>query len=143
MLVAAAAVSLAAVCFHATSIAVEESAAGQASSRDRLEDALMAHRLAPWRVEPLGLLASAALDDRQPEHTEVALAVICGSSWLRPRSAVLAALRARLAAALDQAPTAVAETWLAAAEQPSNPQYRARLDDLLLLLGAGGNDVVP
>jgi hypothetical protein len=40
--------------------------------------------------------------------------------WLHPRSAAIASLRARLAIAFGDAPTAVAEAWTAAAEQPSN-----------------------
>lgn len=141
--VVAAAAWLAAVCLHATSSVVEETTAARTSPIERADGALTAYRLAPWRIDSLGLLAAAALESRQPAYIERALDVLQDARWLRPRSAALAALRARLALAVDRAPTAAAEAWLASAEQPLNDQHRTKFEDLLRLLDPGGDDGAP
>jgi hypothetical protein len=120
VLVSAVALAVAATVLHLTSIAVEESAALQTGPRERFQGAIRARRLAPWRVDPLGLVGNAALETGEPRLITEAFGELEDGRWLRPRSAAIASLRARLAMAVGEAPTAVAEAWTAAAEQPSN-----------------------
>jgi O-antigen ligase len=118
--VSAVALAAAVTVLHVTSIAVEESAAVQTGPRERYGGAIRARRLAPWRVDPLGLAANAALETGDMQLVSAALEELEEGRWLHPRSAAIASLRARLAIAFGDAPTAVAEAWTAAAEQPSN-----------------------
>jgi hypothetical protein len=132
--------ALAASILHVTSIEVEESAAVADSPGEMFEGAMQARRLAPWRVEPLGLLAVAALESGMPEQISKARDEIERGGWLRPRSAALASLRARLALQLGHAPTALTEAWTAVAEQPSNETHLENYEELLDRLEAGGVD---
>jgi hypothetical protein len=131
ILVSAAALAVAATLLHVTSITVEESAAFQADPRERFEGAVRARRLAPWRVDPLGLVANAALETGEPRLVSAALGELEKGRWLRPRSAAMASLHARLAMAAGEVPTAAAGAWTAAAEQPSN---RSRVREFEALL---------
>ena len=135
--VAAVAGVLAATVLHATSSIVEESASKQKTPSERLDWALEARRLAPWRVDPLGLVAAAALETRDPRRISEALAELDRGSWLRPHSAALAGLRAQLAVAGGMAPTAVSEAWISAAEQPFNEVRAENLETLLGRLDSG------
>jgi hypothetical protein len=141
--VAVGAVMLAGTVLHVTSVMVEESAASRSTAVERMDTAMRACRLAPWRVDALGLVAAAALESADPSRIEMALAALDDRRRLRPRSAAYAALRARLAIALDRAPTAAAEAWAASQEQPSNKAHVANLETLFRQLDAGGNDEVP
>jgi hypothetical protein len=128
---------------HVTSIAVEESAAERPRPTERMEGALQACRLAPWRVDPLGLVGAAALDTGDPDRIAEAMVELDHGRWLRPRSAALAGLRARLALSVERAPTAVAEARAASSEQPSNNVHAANYRALLQKLGNGNDNVDP
>jgi hypothetical protein len=141
--VAVVAVMLAVSVLHVTSVMVEESAVSQTAPAKRMDAAMRALHLAPWRVDPLGPVAAAALESADPSRIETALAALDDRRWLRPRSAAYAALRARLALILDRGPSAAAEAWVASYEQPPSAIHRSNLDALLGQLEAGGNDVAP
>jgi len=141
--VAAATTALAMTILHVTSIAVEESAAESPRPTERMEGALQACRLAPWRIDPLGLVGAAALDTGNLDRIAVAMVELDHSRWLRPRSAALASLRARLALSVERAPTAVAEAWAASSEQPSNENHSSNLRALLDQLDSGAKIVDP
>ncbi len=141
--VAVVAVMLAVTVLHVTSVMVEESAAAQTDAVTRMDVAMRAAHLAPWRVDPLGRVAAAALETADFSRIEAALAAFDDRRWLRPRSAAYASLRARLAIALDHAPTAAAEAWVASHEQPSSVVHRSNLEKMIRRLEAGGNDVAP
>lgn len=138
--VAAVAGVLAAMVLHVTSFTVEESAAAREIPSERLDGALEARRLAPWRVDPLGLVATAALETGDPQKISEARAELDRGRWLRPHSAALAGLRAQLAIADGLAPTAVSEAWISASEQPSNEGRAESLENLLKRLELGTED---
>ena len=138
--VAAAAVVLAATVLHVTSLMVEESAAARTDAAEKLDGAFEARKLAPWRVDPLGLVASAALETGDSLHISQARAELERGRWLRPHSAALASLRAQLAVAVSSAPAAVSEAWISASEQPSDPERAENLDRLLIRLESGAED---
>jgi hypothetical protein len=134
---------LAATILHVTSIAVEDSAATRSDPIERFDEAMQARRLAAWRVDPLGLVANAALQAGDPILISAAIAELDRSRWLRPRSAAIARLRAQLAIAAGHAPTAAAEAWKAAHQQPSNQSHVENLETLLGRLEPGVADVDP
>jgi O-antigen ligase len=138
--IAAVAGVLAATVLHMTSLMVEESAAGREAPSEKLDGALEARRLAPWRVDPLGLVASAALETGDPQPLSEARAELDRGRWLRPHSAALAGLRAQLAVAGGMAPTAVSEAWISASEQPSSEARAESLESLLSRLESGAED---
>ena len=138
--VAAVTAVLAATVLHVTSLMVEESAAAQETPTERMERALQARRLAPWRVDPLGLVATAALETGDPQRLSDARVEIDRGRWLRPHSAALAGLRAQLAVAGGMAPTAVSEAWISASEQPSNEARAKSIESLLSRLNSGAED---
>jgi hypothetical protein len=138
--VAAVAGMLAATVLHVTSLMVEESASVREIPEERLDGALEALRLAPWRVDPLGLVASAALETGDPLRLSEARAALDRGRWLRPHSAALAGLRAQLAVADGLAPTAVSEAWMSASEQPSDEARAENLESLLNRLDSGAED---
>jgi len=131
---------LAATVLHVTSVMVEESAAAREVPSERVDGALEARRLAPWRVDPLGLVASAALETGDPRRLSEARAELDRGRWLRPHSAALAGLRAQLAVAGGMAPTAVSEAWISAYEQPSSEARAESLESLLSRLDSGAED---
>ncbi len=138
--VAAAALLVATTILHVTSIMVEDSASVQEQPSERLDGALEARRLAPWRVDPLGLVAVAALETDDPQRLSVARTELERGRWLRPHSAALAGLRAQLAVAGGMAPTAVSEAWLSTSEQPFDEMWAERLEYLLSRLDSGAAD---
>jgi hypothetical protein len=138
--VAAVAGVLAATVLHVTSLMVEEAAAVREAPSERLDGAFEARRLAPWRVDPLGLVAAAALDTGDPQRLSDARAELDRGRWLRPHSAALAGLRAQVAVAESRAPTAVSEAWISASEQPSNEVRAESLENLLKRLERGAED---
>ena len=131
---------LAATVLHVTSRMVEESASARDTPAEILNGALEARSLAPWRVDPLGLVASAALETGDPQRLSEARAEFDRGRWLRPHSAALAGLRAQLAVAGSMAPTAVSEAWISASEQPSSEAHAESLDSLLSRLESGAED---
>jgi len=138
--IAAVAGVLAVTVLHVTSVMVEESAAAREVPSEKLDGALEARRLAPWRVDPLGLVASAALETGDPQRISEARAELDRGRWLRPHSAAMAGLRAQLAVASGMAPTAVSEAWISAYEQPSSEARAESLESLLSRLGSGAED---
>ena len=138
--VTAVAGALAATILHVTSIMVEESAFEWKIPSQKLDGALEARRLAPWRVDPLGLVATAALETGDPQQISEARSELDRGRWLRPHSAALAGLRAQLAIADGMAPTAVSEAWISASEQPSNEGRAESLENLLKRLELGTED---
>jgi hypothetical protein len=143
VLVGAVTLALGATVLHLTSIAVEDAAASREAAVDRLDGALDARRLAPWRVDPLGLVAGAAIDTGDPLRLAEASLELDRGRWLRPRSAALAGLRARLAIAAGEAPTAVAEAWSSHAAQPSNTAHAELYRSVLDLVDTGGHREAP
>jgi hypothetical protein len=143
VLVAAAAAALAVTVLHVTSIVVEASAASRPTPDERLAAAIDARRLAPWRVEPLGLIAAAALETGDQTRIADAIAGLERSRWLRPRSAALAGLRSQLAIAVGSAPSAVSEAWTSTFEQPTNETHAANFEALLDRLEPGAGDEHP
>ena len=131
---------LAATVLHVTSLTVEESASRRAIPEERADGALEAWHLAPWRVDPLGLVASAALETGDPRRLSEARAALDRLRWLLPHSAVMAGFRAQLAFAEVLAPTAVSEAWISASEQPSDAALAENLEGLLDRLGSGAAD---
>lgn len=138
--VTATAVIFAATMLHVTSSAVEEAAVSREKPTDRFDGAVTARHLAPWRTDPLGPIAAAALESGDPVRLSAAIAELDRGRWLRPRSAALAGLRARLTIATGEVPTAVAEAWTATVEQPSNDILAERLEALLDRLAPGAED---
>ncbi len=134
---------MAATILHVTSLMVEESAFERNTPSERLDGALEARRLAPWRVDPFGLVATAALETGDPQLISEARAELDRGRWLRPHSAALAGLRGQLAIAGGMAPTAVSETWISASEQPSNETRAGNLERLLSRLDSGTEDECP
>jgi hypothetical protein len=105
---------------HVTSVVVEEAAFDPENPADRFAGAVEARRLAPWRVDPLGLMAGASVESKDRELVTEALLEFERARWLRPRSSALAGLRARLAAALGEMPTAASEAWVSRQDNPSS-----------------------
>ena len=132
--------ALAATILHMTSLKVEDSAFLRQNPSERLDEALIARRIAPWRVDPLGLIAAAALETGDPQRLSEARAELERGRWLRPRSAALATLQARLAIASGMAPTAVSEAWISASEQPADEMRVEGLESLLSRLDSGAED---
>jgi hypothetical protein len=139
LLVVVATLALAATILDATSRTVEMSVAARPSPDERLLGALQARRLAPWRVEPVGLAAISALETGDRQHIAIAAEEIDRAHWLRPHSAALAGLRARLSLALGDGPMAVSEAWNARHGQPANTQHEALFDEVLQRLDPGAS----
>lgn len=136
-LVVFASVALAMTALHATSVVVEEAAASQVSAVDRFNGALRSLQLAPWRVEPQFLLASAALDAGQRVLHERAWEELDRHRWWRPRSSALAQRRARLALARGDVSVAASEFWTAAEQGTPSVEREEALRELLMALDGG------
>ncbi len=134
VLVLAAAVAFAATVFSATSVAVERSAAADADTTRRYNGAVRALRLAPWRIEPQFLLATAAVESREPELFDRAWAELERHRWLRPRSASLAERRARVALARGDLSTALAELRLAVQYGSVDAPFESEMNELIAVL---------
>jgi len=141
--VAAVAAVLAATVLHVTSLMVEDSASLREDPSERLDEALTAWRLAPWRVDALGLVAEAGLETSDKQRLSEARAELDRGRWLRPHSAALAGLCAQLAIADGMAPTAVSEAWISVSEQPSDEMRAENLESLLNRLEAGAENDDP
>ena len=141
--VAAVAAVLAATVLHVTSLMVEGSASLREDPSERLDEALTAWRLAPWRVDALGLVAEAGLETPDKQRLSEARAELDRGRRLRPHSAALAGLCAQLAIADGMAPTAVSEAWISVFEQPSDEMRAESLETLLNRLEAGAENDDP
>jgi len=113
LVVLAASAGVALALLHATGTVVEEVSAPNPDPVVRFSGAVRALELAPWRIEPQFLLASAALESKDPALLDRAWAELESKRWLRPRSAALAERRARVALARGEVSAAVAELWAA------------------------------
>jgi hypothetical protein len=111
--VLAAAVGVGLATLHATGVLVEQTSADSPDPVVRSAGAVQALRLAPWRVEPLFLLASSALESGDPTLLEIAWEEMESKRWLRPGSAALAERRAQVALARGAVSLAAAELWSA------------------------------
>ncbi|MBD3871403.1 MAG: hypothetical protein IFK91_00600 [Acidobacteria bacterium] len=119
-LVLSAALALALTVLHVTSIKVEESAATRPTAEEQMAAGLDACRLAPWRVEPVGLVARAAVESGDRLLLKTAAEKMESSRWLRPRSSALAMERSRLAFSLGEIQTGVSEAWSSRNDNPSS-----------------------
>jgi hypothetical protein len=126
--------ALALTTLHATSVTVERSAAAADRAAHRFDGALRALTLAPWRIEPQFLLASAALDAGDRNSLDLAWDEMERRRWFRPRSAALAERRARVALARGAVSVASSELWAAVEEGVSDPSRREALEDLMTRL---------
>lgn len=113
LVVFAASAGVALAALHATSIVVEQVSAPRTDPVERFSGAVRALELAPWRIEPQFLLASAALESNDLALLDRAWAELESRRWLRPRSAALAERRARVALARGAVSVALAELWAA------------------------------
>jgi hypothetical protein len=113
LMVFAAVVGLGLAALHATSEVVERASASSPDPLVRCSGAVRALGLAPWRIEPQFLLASAALESGDSTLLDRAWEEMESKRWLRPRSAALAERRARVALARGAVSVAVAELWAA------------------------------
>lgn len=140
IVVVAAAVAVAGTVLHTTSILVEETAASESQALARFDGSLIALRLAPWRVEPQFLLASAALDINNAAVFERTWDELEGRRWWRPRSAALAERRARVALARGDISIAASELWAAAQQGYPDSKRATALGELLTVLDKGSHD---
>lgn len=138
LLVAIAALAVAGALLHATSVTLERAAYASPSPGQRYEDAVLAHRIAPWRVDPLPLAAAAALEtgDRGLQ-IEAARMIDGGRCRLRPFSATLAEASGRLDIALGRIPSGASELFWAARLQPVSQPRTDAWDELEQRLEAG------
>jgi hypothetical protein len=136
LLVATAGLAVAVAVLHSTSVTVAEAALSADDPRDRLRGSLRAHRLAPWRIEPVVAGAAAAIQGTGPEPYAAGRSLLAAGRRLRPRSATLSALASRLELAEGRAPSALSQAWLAVRAQPSFEPHRDAFDDLLSILDA-------
>jgi len=132
--VAAAAVAVALSMLYATSTVVMDAAAVRVAPEERYAGGLKARRLAPWRADPLDVIAVAALESGDPHLIAESSNELEKGRWLRPYSSSLADLRSHLDQSLGRVPSAVAEAWAAQNSNPENEVYRQRLVQLYRLL---------
>ena len=136
-LVLSAALALALVVLHVTSIKVEESAATRVTAEERTAAGLEACRLAPWRLAPVGLVARSAVESGDRLLIQTAAEEMESCRWLRPRSSALALERAQLALALGEIPTGVSEAWSSRNDNPSRAGASDFADQLIDRLDRG------
>ncbi len=113
---------------------VQAATEGETEPRLAFDAAQHAHRLAPWRAEPVSAALNAAVNS--DETSECSTANITDGWWIRPSSAMWAAFRCQLALAKGQGPTAVMEAWAATHSQPSSQLNSDNLIELISLLEA-------
>jgi len=130
LVIAAGAAGIAGAVLAFTSVEVGRAAAAATTAGSRFQGWQRAQELAPWRDEPLHRMAEAALESRDPRLLAEADAVLERWRWLRPRSATLADLRARVATAQHRLPEAFSEAWEAAQARPREPRFGEMLDAL-------------
>ncbi len=127
VVVTAATLGVAVALLHTTSVLQSRAADAEAHPAARHERADAAHRLAPWRADPVAACAVSALEAGDPDLIEAASQTLARSRWLRPGSASWAALASRLALAAGRVPTAVSEAWEAVQARPFEADHQRRL----------------
>ncbi len=142
LMVSVAALAVAGTLLHATSVTLERAATGAPSARQRYQDAALAHRVAPWRVDPVPLAATAALETGDHADIPGALEMIASGRRLRPFSATLAAAGGQLNLALGRVPTGASEMLQAARLQPAVRPRAEMWEELERRLEAGGRGAV-
>jgi hypothetical protein len=136
-IVAAAAVGLVLAGAHASSGVIETTAAADRDPGVRFAGALRALDVAPWRIQPQFLLASAAIESQDQTLLDRAWEELDSRRWLRPRSAALAERRARVALARGVVSVAMSELWLAAEMGGAGRDGPGLYRELLLELEGG------
>jgi len=139
VLVLAASVGVAVTVLHGTSIVVEEGAASQLETVDRFDGALRSLRLAPWRVEPQFLLASAALESRNPLFLDRAWVELQRHRRWRPGSAALTERRVRIALARGDVSVAASELWVSLEAGVPDAESEDAFRELLTALQVEGH----
>jgi hypothetical protein len=129
--VVAASVILGFTILHWTGITLERSAASVTDPIERFNGAQRSLGVAPWRVQPQFLLASAAIASGDRQLQDHAWTELDRLRWLRPRSAALAQRRARLALARGDVSSALAELWAAVEYRPGDQGARQIFNELL------------
>ena len=143
LVVAAAALAVAATVLHATSVTVEAAARAAVNAAGRVDGALDAQRLAPWRASPPLLVAAAAVEAADADRLAAATAALDRAGRWRPRSAALAAATAEVGLARGRLPTAAAGAWTAQHVQPRSGERRDAWTALLGRLEAVGHATRP
>lgn len=136
LVVAAAALAVAAALLHATSATVEAAARSADLAAQRVDGAVNAQRLAPWRAAPPLLVVAAALEAADEGRLTVAAASLDRARRWRPRSAALAAAAGEIELARGRLPTAAAAAWTAQHVQPRSEERRDAWTGLLSRLEA-------
>lgn len=134
--VAVVAVGLGIALLNAVSWVMEDTAATVAEAHQRAQLALRSRALAPWRLSPVFLAGTAALESGDQRQMAAAVKVCAEAGWLRPHSAALHELEARLARSRGDAVGAAVAAWGAREEQPGSPVYAAASSGLLRWLEA-------
>ncbi len=129
--VVAAALAVGISLVHTTSVVVARAAVAEPSAKLRFAQLVRAHRLAPWRLDPIVGVALVALENGDPEIVDEASKIVASNRWLRPHSASMAALASRLQLRQARATGAVAEAWTAADAQPFVTERREDFDRLV------------
>jgi hypothetical protein len=137
LVVVAASVGFALTALHATGTVVEQASASNPDPVERFSGAVRALELAPWRIEPQFLLASAALESKNLALLDRAWAELESKRWLRPGSAALAERRARVALARGAVSVGVVELWTAVELGGPDKDRDRFLDELLRGLEGG------
>jgi len=140
LLVAAASGCLAMTVLQATGVLVEEASASSPESTIRFSGAMESLGMAPWRVKPQFLLASAAIESGDRLLQDEAWGEIDRRRWIRPRSAALAERRARLALARGDVSSAMSELWAAVRYGSRNSGSEEAIGELLKALDGLDHD---
>ena len=143
LLVAAASLAVAVTLLHLTSVTVEAAAGSAVAPEQRVDGALEAQRLAPWRTTPPLLAAAAAVDTADEERLAAAAAALERGRWWRPQSAALAAAAAEVSLARGLVPTAAAGAWAAQHLQPRSGDRRDAWAAFSTRLEAAGDAARP
>ncbi len=96
--------------------------------------------MAPWRVQPQFLIASAAINSRDRGFQDRAWLELDRLRWLRPRSATLAQRRAQLALARGDVSSALSELWIAAEYGSPDSSSAQALAELIAKAEQAGHD---
>jgi O-antigen ligase len=128
--VAAASLAVAGSILLTVSVDAERTALGMTEPVQRAETLRIAHRIAPWRMEPALGIAAAALESHDPERMAEALRMVAARRWLRPSSGSLASACTELDLGLGAVHWALAESWAAFYAQPYLESRRERFEQL-------------
>lgn len=137
-IVAVAALAAAGALLHATSVTLQEAAGATPSARQRYEDAELAHRIAPWRTDPVPIGAAAALETGDRDVLEEAAELVTAGRRWRPFSATLAESAGRLDFARGRVAAGASEILTAARAQPASRRRAEDWDRLRIRLEGGG-----